>query len=334
MVRFVDRRPRARRRLRAHGDRWPASAGRAYLARLLADGRSSTPPTLLLFFVALRTTSVAIGMFLAFMAPVWVAVLAPRVFRSRTEPVVYVALPVALAGLVGDPLAEPGRRGRARLDVGPVAGVAAGLRYACFQMTVKSLTNRGVGSRHDRRRRVVAQRRLPAAPGALADGRRRLPPDDTRLGRRPRPRRRLHRPRLHALDRGDGPRARAALVDPRLPRAGQRAALRLPAARREARRRRRSPAAPSSSPPACWSSGSASKEELVPTLNADAALAQPATSSVAADRPIGHEQSIGHAPGHVSDWSQRGIDPGERCASRSSPTEHRETRLSARRSRR
>ena len=55
--------------------------------------------TLLLFFVAIRDTSVAVGMFLQFLAPVWVALIAPRVFRARTEPIVYPALAVALAGL-------------------------------------------------------------------------------------------------------------------------------------------------------------------------------------------------------------------------------------------
>ena len=39
--------------------------------------------TLLLFFVAIRSTSVAIGMFLQFLAPVWVALAAPRVLHSR-----------------------------------------------------------------------------------------------------------------------------------------------------------------------------------------------------------------------------------------------------------
>ena len=55
--------------------------------------------TLLLFFVAIRGTSVAIGMFLQFLAPVWVALLAPRVFRVPTERIVYPALAVALVGL-------------------------------------------------------------------------------------------------------------------------------------------------------------------------------------------------------------------------------------------
>ena len=37
--------------------------------------------TLLLFFYAVRHTSVAIAMFLLFLMPVWVALVAPRVFH-------------------------------------------------------------------------------------------------------------------------------------------------------------------------------------------------------------------------------------------------------------
>jgi drug/metabolite transporter (DMT)-like permease len=113
--------------------------------RLLAMGLIDAF-SLLLFFVAMRETSVAIGMFLTFMAPVWVAVLAPRVFKVRTEPVVYVALVVAVAGLTI--ILAPMLFGESVTVswLGVAAGTISGLGYACFQMTVKSLTNRGVGS--------------------------------------------------------------------------------------------------------------------------------------------------------------------------------------------
>ena len=62
--------------------------------------------TLLLFFVAIRGTSVAIGMFLQFLAPVWVALIAPRIFRARTE---RDRLPCA-----GDRPRRPGRDPRRR----------------------------------------------------------------------------------------------------------------------------------------------------------------------------------------------------------------------------
>jgi drug/metabolite transporter, DME family len=98
--------------------------------------------TLLLFFVAIRGTSVAIGMFLQFLAPVWVALLAPRVSRVPTERIVYPALVVALGGLVV--ILAPSLLGEGiRLSAGGVAaGLAAGIGYAVFQLVVKDLTRR------------------------------------------------------------------------------------------------------------------------------------------------------------------------------------------------
>jgi drug/metabolite transporter (DMT)-like permease len=98
--------------------------------------------TLLLFFVAIRDTSVAIGMFLQFLAPVWVALIAPRVFRVRTESIVYPALGVALAGLAV--ILTPSLLGEGvRLSPwGVAAGLLAGVGYAAFQLVVKDLTRR------------------------------------------------------------------------------------------------------------------------------------------------------------------------------------------------
>ena len=98
--------------------------------------------TLLLFFVAIRGTSVAIGMFLQFLAPVWVALIAPRVLRVATERIVYPALAIALAGLAV--ILAPALAGEGvRLSAGGVAaGLAAGLGYAVFQLVVKDLTKR------------------------------------------------------------------------------------------------------------------------------------------------------------------------------------------------
>jgi drug/metabolite transporter (DMT)-like permease len=114
-------------------------------ARLLLMGLVDAA-TLLLFFTALRTTSVAIGMFLEFLAPVWIAVIAPRVFKTRTEPVVYGALAIALAGLVL--ILTPMLRGEGVhvSSLGVIAGLASGFGYATFQLIVKGLTNRGIGA--------------------------------------------------------------------------------------------------------------------------------------------------------------------------------------------
>lgn len=98
--------------------------------------------TLLLFFIGIRGTSVAIGMFLQFLAPVWVALIAPRVFRSRTESIVYPALACALAGLAV--ILAPSLLGEGvRLSTtGVAAGLGAGVCYALFQLVVKDLTRR------------------------------------------------------------------------------------------------------------------------------------------------------------------------------------------------
>lgn len=98
--------------------------------------------TLLLFFVAIRDTSVAIGMFLQFLAPVWVALIAPLVTRTRTEAIVYPALAIALAGLAV--ILTPSLLGEGvRLSPwGVAAGLLAGFGYAAFQLVVKDLTRR------------------------------------------------------------------------------------------------------------------------------------------------------------------------------------------------
>ena len=54
---------------------------------------------LLLYFVAIRETGVAIATFFLFIQPVWVALLAPRLLGSATERFVYVAIGLALGGL-------------------------------------------------------------------------------------------------------------------------------------------------------------------------------------------------------------------------------------------
>lgn len=128
-IAFARRRPLAGARDRSV---WP---------RLLLMGAIDAT-SLLLFFVAMRATGVATGMFLQFLAPVWVAVVAPRILHSRTDRVVYPALVLALGGLaviltpsfVGETAGLPWW--------GVAAGLAAGVGYAAFQLAIKDLTNR------------------------------------------------------------------------------------------------------------------------------------------------------------------------------------------------
>lgn len=96
--------------------------------------------TLLLFFYAVRQTSVAIAMFLLFLMPVWVALAAPRLFKSPREPVVWPALGLALAGLavilVPDLLGE----GVKVSVAGLLAALFTGFGYASYTVSVKGLT--------------------------------------------------------------------------------------------------------------------------------------------------------------------------------------------------
>jgi drug/metabolite transporter (DMT)-like permease len=97
--------------------------------------------SLLAFFLSIRLTGVAVATFLLFMQPVWVALLAPRLLRTSTEKIVYIALPVALGGL--GVIILPSLMGDAvSLSVAGVAvGLVSGLLYALFHLLVKRLTS-------------------------------------------------------------------------------------------------------------------------------------------------------------------------------------------------
>jgi drug/metabolite transporter (DMT)-like permease len=96
--------------------------------------------TLLLFFYAVQHASVAIAMFLLFLMPVWVALIAPRIFHSPREPIVWPALGLALAGLavilIPDLLAEGVRVS----PLGVLAGLLTGFGYTIYTVSVKGLT--------------------------------------------------------------------------------------------------------------------------------------------------------------------------------------------------
>ena len=54
---------------------------------------------LILYFVAIRYTGVAVAIFLSYLAPVYLAFVAPRILNEPTERIVYVALGIGLAGM-------------------------------------------------------------------------------------------------------------------------------------------------------------------------------------------------------------------------------------------
>lgn len=102
--------------------------------------------SLLLFFIALRETSVAVGMFVYFIGPVFVALFAPFVFKDKTDRIVFPALAVALAGLVAILMPSLLGEGVNFSTAGITAAVAGAVLYACFVISVKALTRHGVGS--------------------------------------------------------------------------------------------------------------------------------------------------------------------------------------------
>jgi len=97
---------------------------------------------LLLYFVAVRETSVAIATFFLFIQPVWIAVLAPRLLRSATERVVYVAIGLALAGLAVILVPALWGGGIHASVLGLLAGLFSGFSYAGFALIVKGLSRR------------------------------------------------------------------------------------------------------------------------------------------------------------------------------------------------
>jgi len=96
--------------------------------------------TLLLFFYAVRTTSVAVAMFMLFLMPVWVALFAPRIFKSPREPIVWPALGLALAGLAVILVPDLVGEGVRISTLGLLAALFTGFGYASYTISVKGLT--------------------------------------------------------------------------------------------------------------------------------------------------------------------------------------------------
>jgi drug/metabolite transporter (DMT)-like permease len=109
--------------------------------RLLLMGACSAA-AVLLFFIALRGTGVAMAMFLLYTAPVYVALLAPRLLHEPSDRTVYLALAVALVGMAAVVLPDLLGHGTDASGVGIVAGVAAGALFGLYTIVVKTLTPR------------------------------------------------------------------------------------------------------------------------------------------------------------------------------------------------
>ena len=79
-------------------------------------------------------------MFLLFLMPVWVALAAPRLFKSPREPIVWPALGLALAGLTVILLPDLLGEGVKLSVAGLLAALFTGFGYATYTVSVKGLT--------------------------------------------------------------------------------------------------------------------------------------------------------------------------------------------------
>ena len=129
---------------------------------------ASLAVNLVLYFFAIRYTGVAVAIFLSYLAPLYVAFVAPRVLREATDRIVYVALVAGLGGMAL--ILVPGLvLEGAKLSVpGLLCAWGAGAMYAVYLLLAKSLRGRGVRSTPV----VFAQSAFTAAvmlvPGLLA----------------------------------------------------------------------------------------------------------------------------------------------------------------------
>ena len=122
-----------------------ALRGSGVLWRLLVAG-VALAANLLTYFIAIRLTGVAVAIFLSYLAPIYVALIAPRLSGGKTEGVVFAALGIALAGMAL--ILVPGLIGEGLqlTAAGVVYGVIAGLMYAVYLMVGKQLRDRHVHS--------------------------------------------------------------------------------------------------------------------------------------------------------------------------------------------
>lgn len=125
---------------------------------------------LILYFFAVRESGVAVAIFLSYLAPVYLAFVAPRILHEATDRVVYAALGIGLAGM--GMILVPGLllKGSGLSGSGLFYGWAAGVMYAVYLLFAKSLRSRQVRSTAV----VFTQSAFTAAvmlvPGLLAVG--------------------------------------------------------------------------------------------------------------------------------------------------------------------
>lgn len=128
------------------GRRWWRQIGsRRLWLRLLALGVIDAAQ-LYTFILAVRYMDVALAVFLSYLAPVYIAIVTPRLLKQRIEPVVLAAIVLSVAGILvmlGPGLFDPSLRVSA---AGVACGLASGLLLAVFFLFAKTLRNDVSGS--------------------------------------------------------------------------------------------------------------------------------------------------------------------------------------------
>jgi drug/metabolite transporter (DMT)-like permease len=118
---------------------WRQSHRPGALPRLLALGVVDALQ-LYTFMLALRHMDVAPAVFLSYLSPIYIALVAPRLLRQRTEGVVIAALALAVVGIavmLAPGLGDPALRVSA---LGACYGLVSGLLLAVFFLVAKSLS--------------------------------------------------------------------------------------------------------------------------------------------------------------------------------------------------
>ena len=94
---------------------------------------------MIFYFVSIRTSNVIVGVSLEYMAPVFVALLAPWVLRTRRQGIDLVAVAVAVAGMVLLVLPAATAGDGSVTVPGVVFGLLAGLMFATAMMLISSM---------------------------------------------------------------------------------------------------------------------------------------------------------------------------------------------------
>jgi len=125
--------------------RWRELAQPGVRLRLLAVGLI-VAANLILYFLSIRYSGVAIAIFLSYMAPVYLAIAAPIFLKERTETAVWGAIALAMVGMAAIVLPGALIGGATFSVVGVTTGIAAGICYAAALMTIKSVRRKVASS--------------------------------------------------------------------------------------------------------------------------------------------------------------------------------------------